>query len=102
MVLAARVTEDHVPEAVAAGAGAAVAAPAAVAAIPVAVAEDRPATRLVQAALAPVPKPFYHWCFCLLVYSLLFLPPMSFSCCHRLIFNFCISCPDVLVDDLGM
>lgn len=63
MVPAAQVMEDHAPEAVAAGAGAAVAAPAAVAAIPVAAAEDRPATRLVTAALAPVPKPFYHWCF---------------------------------------
>lgn len=56
--------EDHAPVAGAAGAGAAVAAPAAVAAIPGAAAEDRPATRLVTAALAPVPKPFYHRCFC--------------------------------------
>lgn len=57
----------------AAGAGAAVAAPAAAAAIPVVVAEDRPATRLVTAALAPVPKPFYHRCFALFdVYPLVF------------------------------
>lgn len=55
--------EDHAPAAVAVGAGAAVAAPVAAAAIPVVVAEDRPATRLVTAALAPVPKPFYHRCF---------------------------------------
>lgn len=47
----------------AAGAGAAVAAPVAAAAIPEAVAEDHPATRLVTAALAPVPKSFYHQCF---------------------------------------
>lgn len=60
MVPAARVMEDHAPEAVAAGAGAAVGVPAAVAAIPVAAAEDRHATRLATAALAPVPKPFYH------------------------------------------
>lgn len=94
--------EDHAPEAVAAGAGAAVAAPAAAGAIPVAVAEDHHATRLVTAALAPVPKPFYHRCFALLMYTLLFLPLISFSRCQQLIFNFCISCPDVLVDDLGM
>lgn len=49
--------EDPAPEAVAAGAGAGVAVPAAVAAIPVAAAEDLPATRLVTAALALVPKP---------------------------------------------
>lgn len=94
--------EDHALAAVAAGAGAAVAAPAAVEAIPVAVAEDRPATRRVTAALAPVPKPFYHRCFTLLMYILLFLPLMSFSGCQLLIFNFGISCPDVHVDDLGM
>ena len=71
----------------AAGAEAAVAAPAAVAAIPVVVAEDRPATRLVTAALAPVPKLYYHQCFALLMYSLLFLP-LSFTRCQLLIFNF--------------
>lgn len=60
MVPAAQVTEDHAPEAVAAAAGAAVAAPVAAAATPVAEAEDLPATLLVTAALAPVPKPFYH------------------------------------------
>lgn len=60
MVHAAQVMEDHVPEAVAAGAGAAVAVPAAVAAIPVAAAEDLLATHLVTAALALVPKPFHH------------------------------------------
>lgn len=75
MVPAAQVTEDHAPEAVAAGAEAAVAAPAAAEAIPVVVAEDHPATLLVTAALAPVPKPFYHQCFALLMYTLLFLPP---------------------------
>lgn len=52
--------EDHVPAAVAAEAGAEVAAPAAVAAIPVVVAEHRPDTHLVTAVLAPVPKHFYH------------------------------------------
>lgn len=88
MVPAAQVMEDHAPEAVAAGAGAAVAAPVAAAAIPVAAAEDHPATRLDTAALAPVPKPFYHWCFALLMYTFLFLPLMSFSKCHQLIFNF--------------
>lgn len=51
--------EDHAPEAVEAGAGAGVAVPAAVAAIPVAAAEDLPATHLVTAALALVPKPFH-------------------------------------------
>ena len=63
--------EDHAPVAVAAEAGAAVAAPAAAGAIPVAVAEDHPATRLVTAALVPVPKTFYHQCFALLMYTLL-------------------------------
>lgn len=48
--------EDHAPVAVAAAAGAAVAVPAAAEATPVPVAEDRPATHLVIAALAPVPK----------------------------------------------
>lgn len=52
--------EDRSPAAVAAGAE--VAAPAAVAAIPVVVAEDRPATRLVTAALVPVPKPPSTFC----------------------------------------
>lgn len=72
MVPAAQVTEDHALAAVAAGAEAGVAAPAAVAAIPVAVAEDHPATRLVTAALAPVPKPFYRRCFALLMYPPVF------------------------------
>ena len=58
MVPAAQVTEDHAPAAVVVGAEAAVAAPAAVAAIPVVVAEDHPATHLVTADLAPVPKPY--------------------------------------------
>lgn len=58
MVHAAQVTEDHAPEAVAAGAGAAVAVPAAVAAIPVAAGEDLLATHLVTVAL--VPKPFHR------------------------------------------
>lgn len=58
MVHAAQVMEDHAPEAVAVGAGAGVAVPAAVAAIPVAAAEDPLATHLVTAALALVPKPF--------------------------------------------
>lgn len=95
--------EGRAPVVVAAGAeaGAEVAAPAEAAAIPVAAAEHHPATRLVTAALAPVPKPFYRQCFALLVYTLLFLPLMSFFRC-QLFFNFCISCPDVLVDDLGM
>lgn len=60
MVPAAQVMEDHALAAVAAGAGVAVAAPVAAAAIPEAVAEDRPTTHLVTAALAPVPKSFYH------------------------------------------
>lgn len=63
MVPAAPVTEDHDLAAVEVGAEAAVAAPAAVAAIPVAVAEDHHATRLVTAALVPVPKSLYHQCF---------------------------------------
>lgn len=58
MVHAAQVTEDPAPEAAAAGAGAGVAVPAAVAAIPVAGAEDLPATHLATAALALAPEPF--------------------------------------------
>lgn len=96
--------EDHAPVAVAAGAGAAVAAPAAVAAeaILVVAAEDHHATRLVTAALVPVPKPFYHQCFALLMYY----PPDFTSWVSPdvsywfLIFAFHV--PDVLVDDLGM
>lgn len=99
----------------AAGAGAAVAAPAAAAAIPVAAAEERPATPLATAALAPVPKPFCHGCLgpfdvYLPVFTaskFLLMSPVDlfvfyFFYFYFLFFHFCISCPDVLVDDLGM
>lgn len=52
----------------------------------------------------PLSFPFlnHHRCFALLMYPLMFLPLLSFSGCQLLIFNFCICCPHVLVDDLGM
>lgn len=95
MVLAAPVTGGLGLAAAEVEAEAAVAAPAAVAAIPEAAAEDRHATRHATAALVPVPKTttvFPSWC-----YTLLFLP-LSFQM-SAMIFNFCILCPNVVVDE---
>lgn len=96
MVLAAQVMDGRAPAAVAVEAEAAVAAPAAVAAIPVAVAEDRPATHLDTVVLAPVPKLYCHQRFALMMYSLLFLL-LSFYRCQLLTSKFLISCPNVVV-----